>query len=146
MTPTTLTTTKPQPRPRGADLKESDMAKKQCKSKPPTARAKIAKRLFVVELTTGWQVLEIPGHNGDAVSVWASPFNTERAAKLFRDELLDAHVAGDPTAVLNRCDGRAFYEDQARLLELLERREDFSDLRALARDIVENDTDAAIPF
>ena len=122
------------------------MAKKTTKQTKTTHRAEIGKRHFVVELTTGWQVLEIPARDGDAVGVWASPFTTERAAKLFRDDLLDAHVAGDPTAVLGRCDGRAFYEDQARLLELLERREDFSDLRALARDIVENNTDAERPF
>lgn len=124
------------------------MAKKQCKSKSPSAnrRAEIGARLFVVELTTGWQVLEIPGRNGDAVGVWASPFETERAAKLFRDDLSDAYVAGDPKAVLQRCDGCAFYEKQARLLEFLECREDITDLRALARDITENNIDAECPF
>jgi len=122
------------------------MAKKTTKQTKTNRRAEIAERLFVVELTTGWQVLEIPGRNGDAVGVWASPFETERAAKLFRDDLLDAYVAGDPKAVLQRCDGCAFYEKQARLLEFLECREDITDLRALARDITENNIDAECPF
>ena len=122
------------------------MAKKTTKQTKTNRRAEIGARLFVVELMGGWQVLEIPGRNGDAVGVWASPFNTERAAKLFRDDLLDAHVAGDPTAVLNRTNGRGFYEEQARLLEFFELREDFSDLRALARDVIKNGIDAEIPF
>ncbi len=123
-------------------------------------RGNIAKRMHVAKMGDGFHILEIPGGDGGTFEAWPGPFACKRAAELFLDDLLDAYADADrdPNDV---CCYRGFfvaYEEQARVLEFLEKRENIADLNALARDLVEfqpwrngphgspGDMDSDLPF
>ncbi len=115
------------------------MTKKSKKTAEQTIakrRAEIAKRMHVAELCGGYHILEIPAANGSPFDAWPGPFKTKRAAELFLDDLLDAYADGEPLRAcgcyISRIKG---YEQQAELLEFLERRDGMLDLRELARDL-----------
>ncbi len=99
-------------------------------------RAEIAKRMHVAKMGDGFHILEIPAADGSPFEAWPGPFKTKRAAELFLDELVDAYAKGNPNGVC--CSGGIFvvFEQQARVLEFLEKRENTTDLRALARDLI----------
>ena len=134
------------------------MTKKNLKSIEKTIaerRAEIAKRMHVAKMGDGFHILEIPAADGSPFEAWPGPFQTKRAAELFLDELVDAYAEGDPNNAC--CSGGIFvvFEQQARVLEFLEKREGTSDLHKLARDLVRfqpwqngpsGEMDSEIPF
>lgn len=112
------------------------------KSKKPTEqtiaerRAEIAERMHVAKMGDGFHILEIPAADGSPFEAWPGPFKTKRAAELFLGELLDAYAEGKPNDAC--CSGGIFvvFEQQARVLEFLEKHENIADLCAVARDLV----------
>jgi len=98
-------------------------------------RGDIAKRMHIAEMGDGFHIIEIPGVDGEPFMTWPGPFTSKRAAELFLDDLLDAYAYGDPIG----CYSMSIfveYEQQARILEFLEERENIADLNQLARDLV----------
>ena len=134
------------------------MAAKTTKKTPEARREEIAKRMHVARMGDGFHIIEIPAADGSPFEAWPGPFTTKLAAELFRDELLDACAEGKPNDAC--CAGGIFvvFEQQARVLEFLEKRENTTNLRALARDLVNSqpwqhgphgppgERDAEIPF
>ena len=59
-------------------------------------RKEIAEMLHVVRMSDGYHVLQIPGDDGASCSSWPGPFESESAAKLFRDDLIQAAAQGNP--------------------------------------------------
>ena len=111
--------------------------------------------MHVAKMGDGFHILEIPAADGSPFKVWPGPFKTKRAAELFRDELLDAYAEGKPNDAC--CSGGIFeaFEEQASVLEFLEKRAPFADLLELARDLCQfrpwelrhpNNSDDEIPF
>ena len=102
-------------------------------------RGNIAKRMHVAKMGDGFHILEIPGGDGEPFAIRSLPFASKRAAELFLDDLLDAYADADRDLNDVYCYRGSFvaYEQQARVLEFLEKRENIADLNALARDLVE---------
>ncbi len=129
------------------------MTKKASKKTAPR-RAEIAKRMHLPKINGGYHVLEIPGRDGQAYEFWPGPFKTERGAKLFLDILLDCYVDGDPEQALNYQNGCEGYDEQADVLDFLEKQHPDADLRHLASELCRirpwqgfsTDADAEIPF
>ena len=99
-------------------------------------RVKIAKRMHIAKMGNGFHILEIPGGDGAPFEAWPGPFASKCAAELFLDDLLDAYANGG----VNFCwflSSLFDYDQQARILDFLEKRENIADLNALARDLVE---------
>ncbi len=99
-------------------------------------RADIAKRMHIVVVGDEFHIIEIPGGDGEPFAKWTCRCVSMRAAELFRDDLLDDFAYGN----LDPCDSRSLYVDydqQARLLEFLEKRENIADLNELARDLAD---------
>ena len=99
-------------------------------------RVKIARRMHIAKMGDGFHIIEIPGGDGAPFVTWSCPFASKCAAELFLDDLLDAYANG----YMNLCGSLSSlvnYEQQARVLECLEKRENIADLNALARDLVE---------
>ena len=122
-------------------IRLADLAKRRAElAEQPFAkcRAEIAKRMHVAELCGGFHILEIPAIDGGPFECWPGPFKTKRAAELFLEDLLDAYADGEP---LRACGGYISrikgYEQQAELLQFLERRDGLLNLRELARDLSE---------
>ncbi len=120
-------------------------------------RGDIAKRMHIAVVGDEFHIIEIPGGNGEPFETWSCPFASKRAAELFLSDLLDAYANGD----MNLCGSLSSlvdYEQQARVLEFLVKRENIADLNALARDLVEfqpwrngphgspGDMDSDLPF
>ena len=99
-------------------------------------RVKIARRMHIAKMGDGFHIIEIPGGDGAPFVTWSCPFASKCAAELFLDDLLDAYANG----YMNLCGSLSSlvnYEQQARVLEFLEKRENIADLNQLARDLVE---------
>ena len=134
------------------------MAAKTTKKTDASRREEIAKRMHVAKMGDGFHIIEIPAADGSPFRAWPGPFTTTLAAELFRDELIDACAEGDANKAC--CSGVIFsyFEQQARMLEFLEKCENTTNLRDLARDLVNSqpwqhghhgppvDIDAEIPF
>ena len=98
-------------------------------------RGDIAKRMHIAVVGDGFHIIEIPGGDGKPFATWSCRFASKRAAELFLDDLLDAYANGD----MNYCWSLSSlfdYDQQARLLEFFEKRENIADLNELARDLV----------
>ncbi len=114
------------------------MTKKSLKTTEQTVaerRAEIAKRMHVPKRKDGYHILEIPGRKGEPYEFWPGPFQTERSARLFLDDLLDWYAKGEPEQALDyqgKCEG---YDQQASLLTFLEEQKDINDLRSLSREL-----------
>ncbi len=136
----------------------TNKAKKTTDQTIADRRAEIAKRMHVAKMGDGFHIIEIPAADGSPFTAWPGPFTTTLAAELFRDELVDAYAEGDANKAC--CSGGIFvvFEQQARVLEFLSERENTTNLRALARDLVNSqpwqygphgppgERDAEIPF
>ena len=120
-------------------------------------RVEIAKRMHIAVVGVGFPIIEIPGGDGEPFAIRSLPFASKRAAELHLDDLLDEFAYGD----LGPCNSRSLYvdyEQQARILEFLEKRENIADLNQLARDLVDlkpwlnrpssspGDRDSDLPF
>ncbi len=106
-------------------------------------RGDIAKRMHIAVVGDGYHIIEIPAADGSPFKVWSGriwprPFQTEHAADLFRDDLVDAYAQGNPNDA--NITGRNFehFEMRARVLEFLENRGGIADPRGLARDLCES--------
>jgi hypothetical protein len=100
-------------------------------------RGKIAKRMHIAKMGDGFHIIEIFGRDDNPFAIWPGPFTSKRAADLFLDDLLDAYADGDPNDVCRSRSIFVVYEQQARVLEFLEKRENIADLNELARDLVD---------
>ena len=58
-------------------------------------RKEIAEVLHVVRVGEGYHILQIPGDDGAPCTSWPGPFESETAASLFRDDLIDAAAEGE---------------------------------------------------
>ena len=137
------------------------MIKKNLKTVEQTIaerRVEITKRMHVAKMGDGFHIIEIPAADGSPFEAWPGPFTTKLAAELFRDELLDAYAEGKPNDACCSAGIFVVFEQQARVLEFLEKRKNTANLRALARDLVNSqpwqhgpygtpgERDAEIPF
>ncbi len=121
-------------------------------------RGDIAKRMHIAKMGDGFHIIEIIDRDDKPFAIWPGPFASNRAAELFLDDLLDAYANGDPNDVCRYSGIFVEYEQQARILEFLEKREDIANLNELARDLVglkpwlnnppgsSRDIDSEIPF
>ena len=99
-------------------------------------RGDIAKRMHIAKMGDGFHIIEIPGGDGEPYVNWSCWFASKRAAELFLDDLLDSYANGDMQLCGALC-SLYKYEQQARVLEFLEKLENIADLNQLARDLVD---------
>ncbi len=123
-------------RQHGANLKESTMTTKTTKKTTASRRAEIAARMHVAKMGDGFHIIEIPAADGSPFEAWPGPFTTKLAAELFRDDLIDICAEGLNEPIHFEPDNFVAFEQIARVLEFLEKRENTANLRALARDLV----------
>ncbi len=99
-------------------------------------RVKIARRMHIAKMGDGFHIIEIPGRDGEPFTTWSCRFASKRAAELSLDDLLNAYANGD--MIFCWFLSSLFdYDQQVRILDFLEKRENIADLSALARDLVE---------
>ncbi|QQA41481.1 hypothetical protein [Pelagovum pacificum] len=93
-------------------------------------REGFARQLHVAHLGDGYHVVQIPGEEGEPLKAWPGPFKSERAASLFRDDLIEAATQGNPRDAC--CSDGIFdhFNLAGRFLDLIETHE--GDARTLA--------------
>lgn len=100
-------------------------------------QAELEASMHIVRMADGlYHVVSIPGFDGEPVHAWPGPWETEAAASLFMDDLLDAYAQGSPG---DACCSSGISEHlnlAGRLLAFIERHDGSarSLARALARD------------
>ena len=102
-----------------------------------------AQVLHVVHTGDGYHILQIPGDDGAPCSSWPGPFESENAASLFRDDLIEAAAQGNPAEAC--CSDGIFdhYNLAGRILDIIETHS--GDDRALACAITSQEPWASRP-
>jgi hypothetical protein len=59
-------------------------------------RADFSGMFHIAHISDGYHIVQVPGPDGTPFKAWPGPFESERAASLFREDLLDAAAAGSP--------------------------------------------------
>jgi hypothetical protein len=119
----------------------------------PVSRADLAASMHIVRMADArYHVVSIPGFDGELIHAWPGHWATEAAARLFREDLLDACAEGSPADAY--CSSGIFehFHCAGRILEIIERHE--GDKRALANALAsmlskpaaEEAVDDGIPF
>ena len=61
-------------------------------------RAEFAADMHVIRMADGrYHVVSIPGFDGEPIHAWPGPWDTEAAARLFMNDLLNACAEGSPS-------------------------------------------------